>query len=50
MYRLKKQKYNRMRRNAITSTYKKAIRNMKERINEKGKEIVKSHFKTLFIR
>ena len=50
MYRLKKQKYNRMRRNAITSTYKKAIGNMKERINEKEKEIVKSHFKTLFIR
>ena len=30
-----------MRRNAITSTYKKANENIKKRINEKGKDIVK---------
>ena len=40
MYRLTKEEYNKMRRNAKTSTYKKANGNIKERINEKGKEIV----------
>ena len=33
-----------MRRNAITSTYKKAKENIKKRINEKGKEILKKSF------
>ena len=33
-----------MRRNAITSTYKKANGNIKKRINEKGKEIVTKPF------
>ena len=31
MYRLTKEEYNKMRRNAITSTYKKANRNIKKR-------------------
>ena len=33
-----------MRRNAITSTYKKAKEKIKKRINEKGKEILKKSF------
>ena len=41
MYWLTKEEYNKMRRNAITSTYKKANGNIKTRINGKGKEIVK---------
>ena len=36
-----------MRRNAITSTYKKANENIKKRINEKGKEIVKNSFNNI---
>ena len=44
MYRLTKEEYNKICRNAITSTYKKANRNIKKRINEKGKEIVKKSF------
>ena len=39
MCRIKKEEYNKMRRNAITLTYKKANENIKKRINEKGKEI-----------
>ena len=39
-----------MRRNAITSTYKKAIGNIKKRINEKGKEIVKKSFDNIIDR
>ena len=41
MYRLTKDEYNKMGTNAITSTYKKANGNIKKRINEKRKEIVK---------
>ena len=44
MYRLTKEEYNKMRRNAITSAYKKANENIKKRINEKGKKIVKKSF------
>ena len=44
MYRLTKEEYNKMRRNAITSTYEKANENIKKRVNEKGKEIVKKSF------
>ena len=33
-----------MRRNAITSNYKKANGNIKKRIKEKGKELVKMSF------
>ena len=40
MYRITKEEYNKMRRNAITSTYKKTNENIKKTINEKGKEIV----------
>ena len=40
IYRLTKQEYNKIRRNAITSTYKKANGKIKLRINKKGKEIV----------
>ena len=43
-YKITKEEYNKMRRNAITSTYKKAKENIKKRINEKGKEIVKKSF------
>ena len=49
MYRLTKEEYNKMRRNAIISAYKKDNGNIKKRINEKGKEIVKSHLTTLLI-
>ena len=44
MYRLTKEEYNKMRGNAITSAYKKSNGNIKKRINEKGKEIVKKPF------
>ena len=40
MYTITKEDYNKMRRNAITSTYKKANENIKKRINEKENEIV----------
>ena len=50
MYRLTKEEYNKMRRNAITSTYKKANGNIKKRINEKGKEIVKKSFDNIIDR
>ena len=44
MYRITKEEYDKMRRNAVTSTYKKANENSKKRINEKGKEVVKKSF------
>ena len=50
MYRLTKEEYNKMRRNAITSTYKKANGSIKKRINEKGKEIVKKSFDNIIDR
>ena len=50
MYRLTKEEYNKMRRNAITSTYKKANGNIKKRIHEKGKEIVKKSFNNIIDR
>ena len=40
MYRLTKEKYNKMRRNAITSAYKKADGNIKKIIDEKGKKVI----------
>ena len=40
MYRLTKEKYNKMRRNAITSAYKKANGNIKKIIDEKGKKVI----------
>ena len=49
MYRITKEEYNKMRRNAITSTYKKANENIKKRINEKEKKSLKSHSATLLI-
>ena len=39
-----------MRRNAITSTYKKADKSIKKRINKKGKEIVKKSFNNVIDR
>ena len=39
MYRLTKEEYVKMRRNAITSTYKKTNNNIKKRIDIKGKQI-----------
>ena len=50
MYRITKEEYNKMRRNAITSNYKKANENIKKRINEKGKEIVKKSFDNIIDR
>ena len=50
MYRLTKEEYNKMRRNATTSTYKKANGNIKKRINENGKEIVKKSFDNIMDR
>ena len=50
MYRLTKEEYNKMLRNAITSTYKKTNGNIKKRINEKGKEIVKKSFDNIIDR
>ena len=50
MYRISKEEYNKMRRNAITSTYKKANENIKKRINKKGKEIVKKSFDNIIDR
>ena len=50
MYRISKEEYNKMRRNAITSTYKKANENIKKRINKKGKEIVKKSFNNIIDR
>ena len=45
--RLTKEEYNKMRKTAITSNYKKANRNIKKRINEKGKEIIKKSFENI---
>ena len=39
-----------MRTKAITSTYKKANGNIKKRINEKGKKIVKKSFDNIIDR
>ena len=50
MYRISKEEYNKMRRNAITSTYNKANENIKKRINKKGKEIVKKSFDNIIDR
>ena len=50
MYRVTKEEYNIMRRNAITSAYKKAKGNIKNGINEKGKEIVKKSFDNIIDR
>ena len=47
MYRITKEEYSKMRRNAITSTNKKANENIQKRINEKGKEIVKKSFNNI---
>ena len=50
MYRLTKEEYSKTRRNAITSTYKKANGSIKKRINEKAKEIVKKSFDNIIDR
>ena len=50
MYRLAKEEYNKMRRTAIMSTYKKVNGNIKKRINEKRKEIVKKSFDNIIDR
>ena len=44
------EEYSKMRRNAITSTYKKANKNIKKIINEKGREIVKKSFDNIIDR
>ena len=50
MYRITKEEYNKMHRNPITSTYKKAKENIKKRINEKGKEIIIISFNNIIDR
>ena len=50
MYRISKEEYNKMRRNAIASTYKKVNENIKKRINKKGKEMVKKSFDNIIDR
>ena len=51
MYRISKEEYNKMRRNAITSTCKKANENIKKkRRNEKGKEIINKSFDNIIDR
>ena len=50
MCRITREEYNKMHRNGITSTYKKANENIKKRINEKGKEIVKKLFDNIIDR
>ena len=42
MYRLTKEEYVKMRRNALTSTYKKTNNNIKKRIGIKGKQIMEN--------
>ena len=42
IYRLTKEKYVKMRRNAITPTYKKANSSINKRINIKGKQIMEN--------
>ena len=41
MYKLTKEEYNKMLKNAITSTYKKTNNNIKTKINSEGKRIIK---------
>ena len=41
MYRLTKEEHNKLLRNAITSKYKKTNTKIKDKINKKGKEILK---------
>ena len=50
LQRLTKEEYNNMRRNSITSTYKKSNGIIKKRINEKGKEIIKKSFGNIISR
>ena len=50
LQRLTKEEYNNMRRNAITSTYRKSNGIIKKRINEKGKEIIKKSFGNIISR
>ena len=42
MYRLTKEEYNKLLRNAVTSKYKKTNTKIKDKINKKGKEILKN--------
>ena len=42
MYRLTKEEHNKLLRNAITSKYKKTKKKIKDKINKKGKEILKN--------
>ena len=50
MYRLTKEEDHKIRRNAVTSAYKKANGNIKKRINEKGKEIFNKSFDNIIDR
>ena len=47
MYRLTKEEDVKMRRNAITSAYKKTNSNIKKRIDIKGKQIMKNVYKEI---
>ena len=42
MYRLTREEYVKMRKNAITSTHKKTNSNIKKRIDIKGKQIMEN--------
>ena len=42
MYRLTKEEHNKLLRNAVTSKYKKTNTKIKDKINKKGKEILKN--------
>ena len=42
MYRLTKEEHNKLLRNAVTSKYKKTNTKVKDKINKKGKEILKN--------
>ena len=43
MYKMEKNEYDRILKNSVTSTYKKADPNLKRKIDSEGKELVKEH-------
>lgn len=44
MYRTTKEKCNKIRKDAISSAYKKTMETSRKKINKKGKEIVENSF------
>ena len=49
MYRLAKEEYKKLLRNAIASKYKKTNTKIKDKINKKGKETLKNSFFALHL-